>query len=133
MASVINKISSNSVEYAIASTAFATSTTAGSTPRKDAYIFGTSDRSGFTLTQGVTVYVKFTYTDTNDRSTKSTTLRINECAEKPIRRNGVAVKPGELQANCVYAFLYTGANADDTNGAWELVNGGPAVVISTWD
>lgn len=128
MASVINKISSNSVEYAIASTAFATSTTAGGTAAKAAYIFGTSATSGFTLTQGVTVYVKFTNTCT----VANPTLSINGCTAKAIKRNGVAIKSGELQANCVYAFLYTGSSASDTNGVWELVNGGPAVVIYTW-
>lgn len=126
MASVINKINTGSTEYAIASTAYATCGTPSTTPGKVAYIGGTVTKGGFTLTTGVTVYVKFTNTDTNDGKTKSTTLSINECTEKPIKRNNVTIAPGELQANCVYAFLYDGTN-------WQLVNGGPAVVIYTWD
>lgn len=126
MASVINKINTGSTEYAIASTAYATCSTPGSTAAKVAYILGTSATSGFTLTTGVTVYVKFTNTDTNDGTTKPTTLSINGCTAKPIKRNNVTIAPGELQANCVYAFLYDGTN-------WQLVNGGPAVVIYTWD
>jgi hypothetical protein len=126
MASVINKINTGSTEYAIASTAYATCSTAASTPGKVAYILGTTATTGFTLTTGVTVYVKFTNTDTNNDSTKPTTLSINGCTAKPIKRNGITIAPGELQANCVYAFLYDGTN-------WQLVNGGPAVVIYTWD
>ena len=126
MSSVINKINTGSTEYAIASTAYATCSTAASTAAKVAYILGTTATSGFTLTTGVTVYVKFTNTDTNDDTTKPTTLSINGCTAKPIKRNNVTIAPRELQANCVYAFLYDGTN-------WQLVNGGPAVVIYTWD
>lgn len=126
MASVINKINTGSTEYAIASTAYATCGTAASTPGKVAYILGTTATTGFTLTKGVTVYVKFTNTDTNTDSTKPTTLSINGCTATPIKRNNVTIAPGELQANCIYAFLYDGDN-------WQLVNGGPAVVINTWD
>lgn len=125
MASVINKLKIGTTEYALASTAYATCGTAGSTAAKVAYIGGTSATSGFTLTTGVTVYVKFTYTNT----AANPTLNINSTTSsnaKPIQRNGVAVASGELQANCVYAFLYDGTN-------WQLVNGGPAVVIYTWD
>lgn len=125
MASVINKINTGSTEYAIASTAYATCGTPSATPAKVAYILGTTATTGFTLTTGVTVYVKFTNTDTNNNSTKPTTLSINECTAKPIKRNNVTIAPGELQANCVYAFLYDGTY-------WQLVNGGPAVVINTW-
>lgn len=121
MASVINKINTGSTEYAIASTAYATSSTAASTAAKVAYILGTSATSGFTLTKGVTVYVEFTYTNT----AANPTLNINSCGAKTIQRNGVAIQSGELQANCVYAFLYDGTN-------WQLVNGGPVVVINTW-
>lgn len=121
MASVINKINTGSTEYAIASTAYATSSTAASTAAKVAYILGTSATSGFTLTTGVTVYVKFTNTNT----AANPTLNINSCGAKAMKRNGAAITSGELQANCVYAFLYDGTY-------WQLVNGGPAVVINTW-
>lgn len=122
MASVINKINIGSTTYAIASTAYVVCSTAGSTAAKVAYIGGTVAQEGFTLTTGVTVYVKFTYTNT----AANPTLNINSCGAKAMQRNGVALASGELQANCVYAFLYDGTN-------WQLVNGGPAVVIYTWD
>lgn len=125
MASVINKINTGSTEYAIASTAYATCSTAASTAAKVAYILGTTATSGFTLTTGVTVYVKFTNTNT----AANPTLNINSTTSsnaKAIQRNGVAIAAGELQANCIYAFLYDGTN-------WQLVNSGPAVVIYTWD
>lgn len=122
MASVINKINTGSTEYAIASTAYATCGTAAATAAKVAYILGTTATTGFTLTTGVTVYVKFTNTNT----AANPTLNINSCGAKAMQRNGVAITAGELQANCIYAFLYDGTN-------WQLVNSGPAVVIYTWD
>lgn len=122
MASVINKINTGSTEYAIASTAYATCGTAAATAAKVAYILGTTATTGFTLTTGVTVYVKFTNTNT----AANPTLNINSCGAKAMQRNGVAIAAGELQANCIYAFLYDGTN-------WQLVNSGPAVVIYTWD
>jgi hypothetical protein len=123
MANVINKINANSTEYCIASTAYATCSTAAATATKDAYILGTTATSGFTLTTGVTVYVKFTYTNTS----ANPTLRINSTSTtdaKAMTCNGSALKVGDLQSGCIYAFTYDGTN-------WELC-GSPAVTIKTW-
>ena len=125
MANVINKINIGTTEYALASTAFATCTTAGATVGKVAYILSgteTTAETGFTLTKGVTVYVQFTNTNT----ASNPTLNINNCGAKAIQLNGTALAPGALQANCVYAFLYTGT-------VWELVSGPPTVTIKTWE
>lgn len=80
MASVINNIKSNSVVYNIASTAYATCATSASTAAKVAYIQGETSSSGFTLTTGTTVHVKFTYA--NEAS--SPTLNINGTGAKTI-------------------------------------------------
>lgn len=122
MASVINKLKIGTTEYAIASTAYATCSTAGSTVAKVAYIGGTSATTGFTLTTGVTVYVKFTYTNT----AANPTLNINSSGAKTMQRNGAAIQNSELKAGCIYPFIYDGTY-------WQLVNSGPAVVIYTWD
>lgn len=81
MASVINKIKTNDTEYNIASTAYATCTTPGSTPAKVAYIQGESATTGFTLIKGVTVHVKFTYAN----KASNPTLNINGTGAKAIK------------------------------------------------
>ena len=81
MAYVINKIKAGSTTYNIASTAYATCTTAASTAAKVAYISGTSASSGVTLTTGLTVHVKFTYTNT----AANPTLSVNGTTAKAIK------------------------------------------------
>lgn len=84
--SVINKINTGSAEYNIASTAYCTCATAAATVAKVAYVQGddASATTGFTLVQGVTVHVKFTYSNT----ATNPTLSINGSTAKPIMRYG---------------------------------------------
>lgn len=84
MAYVINKIKAGSTTYNIASTAYATCTTAASTAAKVAYISGTSATSGVTLTTGLTIHVKFT--DTNTAA--NPTLSVNGTTAKAIKCYG---------------------------------------------
>lgn len=81
MAYVINKIKAGSTTYNIASTAYATCDTTASTVAKVAYISGTSASSGVTLTQGLTIHVKFTYTNT----AANPTLSVNGTTAKAIK------------------------------------------------
>lgn len=84
MAYVINKIKAGSTTYNIASTAYATCTTLASTAAKVAYISGTSATSGVTLTTGLTIHVKFTYTNT----AANPTLSVNGTTAKAIKCYG---------------------------------------------
>lgn len=112
MASVINQVKVGTVEYAIAASAYAECSTAEATAAKVATICTDNDKTNtaFTLIKGVSVQVKFTYTNT----AASPTLNINSTGNKPIYYKGAAVLPEYIRANGVYTFVYNGAQ-------WELV------------
>lgn len=86
MASVINQINVNDVNYAIAASAYAECSTAAATVEKVASIITADDDSNvdFTLIKGVSVKVKFT----NSNTASSPTLNINGTGAKAIKRYG---------------------------------------------
>jgi hypothetical protein len=112
MASVINQIKFNDIEYAIAASAYAECSTAAGTAAKTATICtdGDTTNTGFALIQGVSVKVKFI----NTNSASSPTLNINGTGAKNIMYRGSAIGAGYLAANRVYEFVYDGTD-------WELV------------
>ena len=78
---------------------------------------GTADKavtiSGFTLTTGIHVFVKFTVTNT--AAVASLTLNVSGTGAKAMKyRGGNLPAVGTLSASRVYEFIYDGAN-------WELV------------
>ena len=87
---------------------YATCSTAGATAAKTATI------SGFTLTTGMHVYVKFS--ENNSAAVGSLTLNISGTGAKPIKcRGGNNLgTPGSIAANGIYEFAYDGTN-------WEMV------------
>jgi hypothetical protein len=76
--SLISKIRIGSTDHEIASTAYGECGTAESTAAKTASI------TGFVLTKGVTVYIKFT----NKNSASNPTLNINSTGAKAIMKYG---------------------------------------------
>ena len=60
--------------------------------------------SGFTLTTGAAVKVKFTVTNTAENPT----LNVNGTGAKAIQYRGTAISAGNLAANRVYEFVYDG-------------------------
>lgn len=66
--------------------------------------------TGFTLTTGLTVIVKFSYTNT----AANPTLNVNSTGAKAIRYNNAAITAGYLMANKTYLFTYDGTY-------WQLV------------
>ena len=87
---------------------YATCATAGATAAKTATI------SGFTLTTGIHVYVKFS--ENNSAAVGSLTLNISGTGAKPIKcRGGNNLgTSGSIAANGIYEFAYDGTN-------WEMV------------
>ena len=87
---------------------YATCSTAGATAAKTATI------SGFTLTTGMHVYVKFS--ENNSAAVGSLTLNISGTGAKPIKcRGGNNLgTTGSIAANGIYEFAYDGTN-------WEMV------------
>ena len=73
--------------------------------------------TGFTLTTGAKVSVKFTVTNT----ASSPTLNVNNTGAKPIYHMGHAISSEYLLANRIYTFIYDGTN-------FELVGNGNHVV-----
>ena len=67
--------------------------------------------SGFALSSGAMVLVKFTYANTNTTAT----LNVNGTGAKSIRVNGAAVKAGMIQAGMYALFEYDGTY-------WQLLN-----------
>ena len=112
MASVINQLNIDSVEYAIAASAYAECDTGSSTSDKVATICtdGDTTNKAFTLIKGVSVQVKFKNTNT----AALPTLNINSTGTKSIYYQGGAIPAGYIKANSVYTFVYTGSQ-------WELV------------
>ena len=69
--------------------------------------------TGFTLTTGALIVVKFTVTNTG--AVASLTLNVNNTGAKSIKyRGGNVSSAGNLAANRIYAFVYDGTN-------WELI------------
>lgn len=87
---------------------YATCATAGATAAKTATI------SGFTLTTGIHVYVKFS--ESNSAAVGSLTLNVSGTGAKPIKcRGGNNLgTTGSIAANGIYEFAYDGTN-------WEMV------------
>lgn len=60
---------------------------------------------GFKLVTGARVIVKFSATDTAGNCT----LNVNNTGARNIQIGGVNIKPRQLEANCLYEFIYTGS------------------------
>jgi hypothetical protein len=108
MAKVIGKVNLNSLNYNIASTAYATCGTAAGTAAKVAYIEGTEATDGFTVVTGITVHVRFANTNT----AASPTLSVNGSPATAIMKYGTT-KVGTTEATSWYAgsvvsFTYDG-------------------------
>ena len=108
MANVIGKVNLNSLNYNIASTAYATCATAASTAAKVAYIEGAEVTGGFTVVTGITVHVRFANTNT----AANPTLSVNGSTATAIMKYGTT-KVGNTEATSWYAgsivsFTYDG-------------------------
>lgn len=112
MASVINQINLNNIEYAIAASAYAECATAADKAEKVAIISTGGDiiNTEFTLIKGVAINVKFTVTN----SAANPTLKVNSSEAKPIYYKGDAITASYLKANYTYTFVYNGEQ-------WDLV------------
>lgn len=86
MANIIYKINQGETDYNIASSAYCTCSTAAGTAAKVANLQGSSS-NGFILATGVTIHVKFTYSNTN----ANPTLNVNGTGAKSIMRYGTTV------------------------------------------
>ena len=77
--------------------------------------------SGFALSSGAMVLVKFTYANTNTTAT----LNVNGTGAKSIRVNGAAIKNGMIAAGMYALFEYDGTY-------WQLLNptGGGAEIVT---
>ena len=93
----VGKFNIGGNDYLIASTAYATCSTAASTAAKVATI---QDSAPFTLITGVTIYVKFTYANTE----WSTTLNVNGTGDISI------TNINNWSANSVIPFTYDGTS-----------------------
>lgn len=122
MASVINQIKFNDIEYAIAASAYAECSTAAGTAAKTATICtdGDTTNTGFALVKGVSVKVKFAATNT----ASNPTLNINGTGAKAIRYQDSSIATDYLVENKVYEFVYT---IIDGTGYWELVGDIPTI------
>lgn len=70
----------------------------------------TVDSTGFTLSTGAKIVVKFTLGST----ASAPTLNVTNTGAKPIQYRGAAISTTAIKANSVHTFVYTGT-------AWELV------------
>ena len=104
MASVINQIKFDNVEYAIAASAYGYCETAAGTQAKVVAIStdGDTTNTAFTLIKGVSVTVKFKETN----SAASPTLNVGGSGAKPIYYKGSAVPANYLKASRTYTFVY---------------------------
>lgn len=93
MANVIGKVNLNSLNYNIASTAYATCGTAAATAAKVAYIDGAEATDGFTVVTGITVHVRFANTNT----AANPTLSVNGSPATAIMKYGTT-KVGNTEA-----------------------------------
>lgn len=84
--------------------------------------------TGFTLTSGAWIAVKFTVT--NSAAVTSLQLNVNGTGGKPIKyRGGNLPSAGTLAANRVYLFVFDGTNYQlvgdlDSNGSYKAFTGG---------
>ena len=109
----ISKITAGGATHLIASTCYATCTTAAATAAKVATV---QDDQAFTLYTGVTVHVKFTYAN----GVANPTLNVNSTGAKPIMRYGTtAVSTSAAtswRAGAVVSFTYDGTNWLENTG-----------------
>lgn len=109
MASILAKTNILGTEANIASTAYCTCATAAATAAKVANLQGNSDNS-FTLMTGITIHVKFTYSNT----VANPTLNVNGTGAKAIMSYGsTAVSTSaktSWRAGAVVSFTYDGTN-----------------------
>lgn len=109
----IAKVSAGGSTHLIASTCYATCTTAKATAAKVATVI---DSQAFTLMEGVTVHVKFTYSNT----ASSPTLNVSGSGAKAIMRYGTtAVSTAAASSwrdGAVVAFTYDGTNWVENTG-----------------
>lgn len=126
MASVINQIKFNNVEYAIAASAYGYCETAGGTQAKAVSLSTDSDttNTAFTLIKGVSVTIKFK----NTNSAASATLNVNGSGAKPIYYKGSAVPANYLREKRTYVFVYTTDVV--STGVWEVISDITTVVNS---
>ena len=112
MASVINQINIDNTNYAIAASAYAECSTAAATVAKVASIITDDDTTNvdFTLIKGVSVKVKFTYSNT----ASSPTLNINGTGAKAIKRYGTTAvgtsASTSWKAGAIVELTYDGTN-----------------------
>lgn len=83
MANIIYKINQGGTDYNIASSAYCTCSDSASTVAKTANLQGSAS-NGFTLATGITIYVKFT----NSNTAANPTLNVNGTGAKSIMRYG---------------------------------------------
>lgn len=111
----ISKVKLNGTEHLIASTAYATCTTAAATAAKVATV---QNNHAFSLVEGETIHVYFKYSNT----ASSPTLNINDTGAKPIRQHGSTAPSGWGSAwrdQSIISFTY---NTDlISTGCW-LIN-----------
>lgn len=109
MASILAKTNILGTEANIASTAYCTCETAAATAAKVANLQGNSSNS-FTLMTGITIHVKFTYSNT----IANPTLNVNGTGAKAIMRYGSTTVSTNTKtswrAGAVVAFTYDGTN-----------------------
>ena len=98
-------------------THYITCDTSGSTAAKT-----TGTLTGFTLSNGAHILVKFSNTNT----ASNPTLQVGSTTAKSIYVNGAAVEPYYIQGGCIYEFLYNGTQ-------WEMVNGKCSVKFTSTD
>ena len=129
MATVINQIKYDGVEYAIAASAYATCDTASATQAKVASIVTDDDTSnnGFTLIKGVSIQVFFTNTNT----AASPTLNVQSSGAKSIFYKGAAVPTNFLKASRTYTFIYNGTNWVVVGDIVNAVNNNPTLAWGT--
>lgn len=102
---IVSKINMGGEEYAIASTAYGICNTAGGIIAKVATL---QDNADFSLMDGVTIYVKFTYAN----AISNPTLNVNNTGAKPIYKYGTTTPGNSADAswndNSIVSFTYDG-------------------------
>ena len=103
----ILKVNAGGNDYLVGSTAYATCTTAAATVAKVATI---QDSASFTLINGTTIHVKFTYSNT----ATNPTLNVNSTGAKSIMKYGTSNvgtnAQNSWQAGAIVSFTYDGTN-----------------------
>lgn len=103
----IAKVTAGGATHLVASTCYGTCGTAAGTAAKVATI---QDSQAFTLITGVTVHIKFTYSNTN----ASPTLNVNSTGAKSIKKYGTTTtgttETQSWYAGSIVSFTYDGTN-----------------------